>query len=158
MDLSGKSQVELSFWWQEFNDENNSADGVFIRSNSDEGWCQVFSFNDGPAVFTEAVIDLTQATSDCGIAFSDDFQVMFQFIGYYYYYNYFWVDDIQVEGCGGCAEYAELEEDISLGAGQEMVVTFPGWTPSEWHNESFQDTWEDYPVHGFTIMEGDQRP
>jgi hypothetical protein len=98
---------------------------------------------------------------DCygfGTDLGKNFSILFQYVGYYYYFNYFYLDDIKVEGCGGCAEYAELEEDISLAPGEETVVVFPGWPPSEWHNESFQDTWEAYPVHGFTIMEGDQRP
>jgi hypothetical protein len=98
---------------------------------------------------------------DCygfGESLGDEFRVRFEYVGYYYYFQYFWLDDIQIEGCGGCAEYAELEEDLTLGPGEEMTVVFPGWPPSEWHNESYQDTWEAYPVHGFTIMEGDQRP
>jgi hypothetical protein len=98
---------------------------------------------------------------DCygfGSDLGKNFSILFQYVGYYYYFNYFYLDEIKVEGCGGCAEYAELEEDITLDPGEETTVTFPGWTPSEWHNESFQDTWEHYPVHGFTIMEGDQRP
>jgi hypothetical protein len=98
---------------------------------------------------------------DCygfGEELGENFSIQFKYQGYYYYYNYFYIDDIKVEGCGGCAEYAELEKDITLDPGEEAEVTFPGWTPSEWHNESYQHDWEDYPVHGFTIMEGDQRP
>jgi hypothetical protein len=100
-------------------------------------------------------------TIDCygfGEELGDQFQVMFQYVGYYYYFYYFWLDDVWIEGCGGCAEYAELNEDISIQPGEEMIVSFPTWTPSEWHNESYQDDWENYPVHGFTIMDGDQRP
>jgi len=39
-----------------------------------------------------------------------------------------------------------------------MTVSFPGWPPSEWHNESFENSWEEYPIHGFTITDGDQNP
>jgi hypothetical protein len=98
---------------------------------------------------------------DCygfGEELGKNFSILWQYKGYYYYYNYFYLDDINVEGCGGCAEYAELQTGITLNKGEEANIEFPGWTPSEWHNESFQDAWEDYPVHGFTIMEGDQRP
>jgi len=88
----------------------------------------------------------------------ENFSIRFEYIGYYYYYNNIYLDDIHVEGCSGCAEYSEIEEDIILQPGEELIVKFPGWQPSEWQNESFQDTWETYPVHGFTIMTGDQRP
>jgi hypothetical protein len=98
---------------------------------------------------------------DCygfGEELGDEFQVKFEYIGYYYYFLNFWLDDVFIEGCGGCAEYAELNEDITLDPGEEAIVSFPTWTPSEWHNASYQDDWENYPVHGFTIFEGDQRP
>jgi hypothetical protein len=98
---------------------------------------------------------------DCygfGQELGENFSILFQYVGYWSYFNYFYLDDIKVEGCGGCAEYAELTEDITLAKGEETTIVFPGWQPSEWQNESFQDTWEAYPVHGFTIMEGDQNP
>jgi hypothetical protein len=98
---------------------------------------------------------------DCygfGEELGEGFQVMFQYIGYYYYYNWFWLDELWIQGCGGCAEYAELNEDITLAKGEETTISFPTWTPSEWQNESWQDTWEGYPIHGFVIMEGDQNP
>jgi hypothetical protein len=98
---------------------------------------------------------------DCygfGESLGENFSIKFGYQGYYYYYNWFYLDSITVEGCGGCAEYAELEEDLTLDPGQEMTVVFPGWPPSEWQNESYKDTWEKYPVHGFIILEGDQWP
>jgi hypothetical protein len=90
--------------------------------------------------------------------FGEDFSIRFEYIGYYYYYDNIFLDDLHVEGCGGCVEYSEIVEDITLAKGEEKAVVFPDWTPSEWQNESFQDTWESYPIHGFTIMHGDQNP
>jgi hypothetical protein len=100
-------------------------------------------------------------TIDCygfGTDLGTDFQIRWQYIGYYYYYYDFSLDDITVEGCGGCAEYAELTPGITLQPGEERNVVFPGWTPSEWHNESYQDSWEKYPIQAFIVCEGDQRP
>jgi len=93
-----------------------------------------------------------------GQELGDNFRIKFEYVGYYYYYTYFYLDDVTVEGCGGCAEYAAIIEDLTLGAGEEMTVSFPGWPPSEWHNESFENSWEEYPIHGFTITDGDQNP
>jgi hypothetical protein len=90
--------------------------------------------------------------------FGENFTIRFEYIGYYYYYDNIYLDDVHIEGCSGCAEYSEIEEDITLAPGEETTVSFPEWTPSEWQNESFQNTWETYPVHGFTIMKGDQNP
>ena len=93
-----------------------------------------------------------------GEELGENFSIRFSYQGYYSYFNNFYLDDVTVEGCAGCAEYAEIVEDLSLDPGEEMTVVFPGWEPSEWHNESYEDTWEAYPVHAFTIMDGDQQP
>jgi putative hemolysin len=79
LDLSGHSSAHLSFWWREYDDENHSQDGVFTRGSPAQSWCQVMSFNNGPDRFAQASIDLAEAANSCGIAFSTDFQVMFQF-------------------------------------------------------------------------------
>jgi hypothetical protein len=86
-----------------------------------------------------------------------NFSFKFEYIGYYYYFNYWWLDDVTLEACGGCADYAEIVEDVSLAAGEEMLVDFPGYVPPEWQNESYEDTWEEYPIHAFTLLE-DQKP
>ena len=93
-----------------------------------------------------------------GEPMGEEFQMMWQFIGYSYYYYYFYLDDVTLEACGGCAEYAQLAEDITLAKGEETQISFPAWTPSEWHNESSENTWEEYPLHAFILLDGDQNP
>lgn len=91
-----------------------------------------------------------------------EFQVKWAFVGNYYYLepgSGIYIDDVSIEGCTGCAEYAELNDEIDpLEPDEEVVVEFPTWTPSEWQNESFQDTWEEYPVSVYTIYDLDENP
>ena len=49
-----------------------------------------------------------------GEPMGDEFQIRWEYIGYYYYFNYLWLDDVTLEACSDCAEYAELVEDITL--------------------------------------------
>jgi hypothetical protein len=83
-----------------------------------------------------------------------EFQVQWGIQGtYYYYWDDVYLDDYKLEGCAGCAEYADIEEDVEVPFEGEVVVEFEDWTPSEWQNPEFEDTWEDYPLSAFTLME-----
>jgi hypothetical protein len=86
----------------------------------------------------------------------EQFQARWYFGSYYYYLQYgsgIYIDDITVQGCAGCAEYADIAEDQFVPIGEQISVTFGDWTPSEWHNESSQNTWEDYPMTSYTLLE-----
>ena len=48
VNLNGKTDMFLTFWWQSFSDEDDPTDGVYIRSDSRAAWCKAFSFNGGP--------------------------------------------------------------------------------------------------------------
>jgi hypothetical protein len=78
IDLSGQSEVELDFWWCEFNDESDPDDGVFI---SDDGanWHPVLSFNGETSAWRQAIIDIDAAAAVNGLTLSDHFQIKFQF-------------------------------------------------------------------------------
>ena len=88
-----------------------------------------------------------------GKPIGDEFQIMFEMTSYYYYFNYVYLDDVTIEGCAGCAEYADLVEDEYIPKDEEVEVEFAPWTPSEWHNPDFQNTWEEYPVTTYTILQ-----
>ncbi len=81
VDLSGQSdrEVNLEFWWREFNDENHSADGVFISDDDGGSWHQVLSFNYGPLYFTHELISLSAMKDYYGLDFNDHFRIKFQF-------------------------------------------------------------------------------
>ena len=157
-DATGWEKITMSFRWaSDANYPQYTNFYVKWRRNETSPWKDLSPW-DNP-LGEESEGDLYSI--DCygfGQELGENFSILFQYVGYYSYFNYFWLDDVKVEGCGGCAEYAELVEDLTLQPGEEMTVSLPTWQPSEWHNESYQDDWENYPVHGFTIMDGDQRP
>lgn len=69
--------------------------------------------------------------------------------------------DVQVQIIkiqGGTPEYAELEEYLTLDPGDEMIVDFPGWTPSDWGSSAYECLDVTYNVTAFTILEGDGDP
>jgi hypothetical protein len=93
-----------------------------------------------------------------GDKLGEAFQIKWEFIGYYYYYNWFILDSINLEGTNDSIEYAELVEDITLAPLEEKIIVFPSWTPSLWQDPEYENTWVNYTVYAFTILEGDQKP
>ncbi len=76
IDLGGETQVELSYWYKEFGDENHVEDGLFI---SDDGinFHQVLSHNDGPTAWTRYVVDIDNEAAALGLTLSRDFVIRF---------------------------------------------------------------------------------
>jgi hypothetical protein len=93
-----------------------------------------------------------------GDKLGEAFQIKWEYIGNYYYYNWFVLDSILLEGYNNSIEYAELVEDITLGPGESTNIEFPSWTPSHWQDPEYENTWVNYSVYAFTILEGDQKP
>jgi hypothetical protein len=79
VDLNGLSDVELDFWWREFDDEYVTADGVYISDDDGANWHKIFSFSDDPTSWRHQVIDLDAAATAGGMAYNDHFQIKFQF-------------------------------------------------------------------------------
>jgi hypothetical protein len=79
VNLEGQSDVNLDFWWREFYDENDAADGVFLSDDNGSTWQKVLSFNNGPYSYRNDVIDLDAAASTYGLTFNKCFLVKFQF-------------------------------------------------------------------------------
>jgi len=78
IDLSGQSQVDLDFWWDEWGSDSLS-DGVFISDDSGATWYQVMSFDDDPTSWRHQIIDLDEKAASQGMTFNDHFQIKFQF-------------------------------------------------------------------------------
>ncbi len=79
IDLSGQTEVELDFWWREFDDDNHGQDGVFISDDDGANWHQAFSFNNGPYFWRHQIVDLDEEAGANGLTLNDHFQVKFQF-------------------------------------------------------------------------------
>ena len=72
--------------------------------------------------------------------------------------DYTEVTDVQVEIIkiqGGTPEYAELFEDLDVPQGQDVVVPFPDWMPSDWGDPAHECLDVDYRVTAYTLLDDD---
>lgn len=76
LDLTGTTQVFLTYWWRETNDENDPEDGVFFSDGTTE--ILAFSHNDGPSVWTEQVLDVTTIAQGAGLSLGANFRIIFR--------------------------------------------------------------------------------
>jgi hypothetical protein len=157
IDCTGIEKINLFFRWASdvYYDDYCS---VYLkyRRNSTSPWKDLTPWTNPIAEDQEA--DFYEiGCYGFGENLGEEFQFKFEYLGYYYYFNYWWLDDVHLEACGGCADYAEIVEDVSLSVGEELLVDFPGYNPPEWQNESYENVWEEYPIHAFTLLE-DQKP
>lgn len=79
LDLAGETQVILSFWWADFNDETHAEDGVWI---SDDGisFTKIIDLNGGSypdLQWNYFEIDLDSAALANGISLSSNFVIRF---------------------------------------------------------------------------------
>jgi uncharacterized repeat protein (TIGR01451 family) len=79
IDLSGQSDVDLDFWWREFNDESDPDDGVFISDDDGPSWYRILSFNGGTSAWRREVIDIDAEVITHGLSLNDHFKIKFQF-------------------------------------------------------------------------------
>ena len=81
LDLSGETQVDLSFDWKEFGDETHAEDGVYFSDDGGSTFVKVFDLagqatqNNSWQSFTLAV---DQLATSAGLALTDTFVVKFQ--------------------------------------------------------------------------------
>jgi hypothetical protein len=86
----------------------------------------------------------------------DGFQVMFQYVGYYYYYDFFYLDDVKITAFYSIEEYNETVEDIELAPGEELNVEFPSWAPADFGDPDYENIWQDYIVKARSLLEDDR--
>ncbi len=76
LDLTGTTQVFLTYWWRETSDENDPEDGVFFSDGVTE--ILAFSHNDGPSVWTEQILDVTTIAQAAGLTLDSNFRIIFR--------------------------------------------------------------------------------
>ena len=97
IDLSGQTEVELDFWWDEFNDEYHAADGVFISDDGGTSWEIALLLSDNPTTWRHQVLDLDAIAQDRGLTLNSQFQIKFQFYDDDYIPNDgFAIDEVRV--------------------------------------------------------------
>ncbi len=78
LNLAGKSDVELSFWWKEFGDETHTQDGVFFSDDGGSSFTKVYSLANGNTTYQQIVLDLDALASSYGVSLTGTFVVKFQ--------------------------------------------------------------------------------
>jgi len=101
VDLSGYANVDLSFWWKEYNDETHTQDGVYFSDNGGSSFTKVYSLSGGSTTYQQINLDVDNLCSTYGLSLTGTFVIKFQ-----QYDNYpissdgFCFDDISVTGSG----------------------------------------------------------
>ena len=124
LDLSGESQVDLSFQWKEFGDETHTQDGVYFSDNGGASFVKVHDLNGGSFTnntWQAVALDLDALASSAGLSLNSTFVVKLQ-----QYDNYgitsdgFAFDDVSVQpggGGGGGGTYASLPYSTGFESG-----------------------------------------
>lgn len=76
LDLSAGTDVLLTYWYRETDDEDHPEDGVFLSDGNVEVLAQ--SHQGGPVEWTEFSVNVGQVATAAGFAPSDDFRVIFR--------------------------------------------------------------------------------
>ncbi len=81
LNLAGKSQVNLSFWWKDFGDETQTQDGIYFSSNGGTTYTKVYSL--APASYSNntwrnVVLDVDALAAANGITLTNTFVIRFQ--------------------------------------------------------------------------------
>ena len=124
LDLSGQSQVDLSFWWKEFGDETHTADGVYFSDDGGANFVKVQDLNGQDytnQTWTQFNLDIDQLASANGLSLTSTFVVKFQ-----QYDNY----SITTDGFAF--------DDISVTAGTVNTDPPSGYCASKGNNSSYE--------------------
>ena len=78
LNLAGKSDVDLTFWWKEFADEDHTQDGVFFSDNGGSSFTKVYSLVGGSSTYQQIALDVDQLASANGLSLNSTFVVKFQ--------------------------------------------------------------------------------
>lgn len=135
LNLSGQTQVNLSFWWKDFGDETHTQDGIYFSSNGGSSYVKVYNLNGGSFsdnTWRSLTLDLDALAATAGLSLSSTFVVKFQqYDDYPIATDGFAFDDISVTvagGGGGGAITAESESNNTSGTADGPVGTGIGVT------------------------------
>jgi PKD repeat protein len=97
VNLAGKGDVELTFWWKEFSDETHTQDGVFFSDNGGSSFAKVYDLTGGSTTWEEIVLDVDQLSAANGLSLTGTFVIKFQqYDNYGITYDGMAFDDISV--------------------------------------------------------------
>ncbi|MFZ5981492.1 MAG: PKD domain-containing protein [Candidatus Zixiibacteriota bacterium] len=78
LNLAGKSDVDLTFWWKEFGDETHTQDGVFFSDDGGSTFTKVYSLANGSTTWQQIALDVDALASSYSLDLNGTFVVKFQ--------------------------------------------------------------------------------
>ncbi len=81
LNLSGQTQVDLSFWWKEYGDETHTNDGVYFSNNGGLTFVKVLDLNGQSytnSTWNQFNLDVDQLAAANGLSLTSTFVVKFQ--------------------------------------------------------------------------------
>ncbi len=88
-------------------------------------------------------------------ALGEELQIKWEYCGYYYYFNNWYIDDVKLTSFNCFEEYNETIEDLYIPQVSEVIVNFPNWTPTDWQDQYYENTWQEYNVKACTSLVDD---
>ena len=97
LNLDGESDVDLNFWWKEFNDESHPTDGVYFSDNGGLNFSKVHSLTGNNGSWEQVPLDVDQLAATYNLELSKTFVIKFQqYDNYKITIDGFAFDDISV--------------------------------------------------------------
>jgi hypothetical protein len=156
IDCSDHDKVKLRFRWAaDYSYPQYASIYVKIRNNLTSQWKDVTPWENPIGESQPArLVDIN--CYSISEPLGEEFQVKWEYIGYYSYYNNLWLDDFEIITFNSYEEYNETVEDIEVEKGEEKIVEFPEWTPTNWQDPEYEDIWVDYKIYARTLLEDDR--
>lgn len=102
LDLTGESQVELSFWVKDHWDSTDSVDGIYFSHDGGDSFTKVWNFDQSNWVDNSygrlPPLDVDLLAADNGLTLNDQFVIRFQQYGWYDFdSDGLMIDDVEVQ-------------------------------------------------------------
>ena len=156
INCTGNEKIKIKFRWAaEYSYPQYASVYVKIRNNSTSPWKDVTPWENPVGENQDCnLYEINYYSLDKPLG--EEFQIMWLYVGYYYYYTYFWLDDVKIIAFNTTEEYNEIIEDTEIEKGEEIIIDFPTWTPTDWDNTYFENITQDYVVYAWSLMEDDR--
>jgi hypothetical protein len=78
LNLSGESDVALSFWWKETGDESHTTDGIYLSDNGGGTFTKVYNLTNGSSTYQNVILDISDEIASHSLTHTGSFVVKFQ--------------------------------------------------------------------------------
>ncbi len=147
IDLSGKTDVVLDFWWRASGAARNTEDGVYISDNEGASWTRVYDLYGRSPSYSRAYINISAATAANSLALNNKFQIRIRYEAGNLATNTgdpfdgLVIDDLKLDVRSSSQATSLLQEDFEIG------IFSQGFYPQSTGVGTTQIN-EDYPSRG----------